>query len=153
MTEVRIEDDIMVSAKPADVWQAIKDPAVHADWHPFVTGIEGEHALGATRACHVLIGKKRGQTRERCVEDVAERRIAWAIEEDSSGFLRLVSDWKAGFRVEPMDGAGSRVTAESVFRPKNVVARVMTPLIRRKFHGAQRAILMGLKGSAERRAG
>jgi uncharacterized protein YndB with AHSA1/START domain len=149
VAEVQIEDEISVNASAVEVWQAIKDPAAHAQWHPFVTRISGEHALGAFRTCTVSVGKKSGQTKERCIADDEGRRIAWAIEEDSTGFLRLVSDWTAGFRVEPTDGA-ARVTAESVFAPRNVLVGLVMPLVRRKFHQTQRAILAGLKDAVER---
>jgi hypothetical protein len=148
MTEVHIEDDVVVNASTGEVWKAIKDPAAHADWHPFVTQIEGEHRLGAVRSCSVMAGKKAGRTSERCVEEEDERRMVWSIEEDSTGFLRMVSDWRAGFELEARDGS-TLVRAQSRFQPKNLVARLAMPVVRRKFHGAQRAILSGLKRSVE----
>jgi uncharacterized protein YndB with AHSA1/START domain len=149
MAKVRIEDEVVVDALAEDVWAAIEDPAAHASWHPFVTGITGKHSLGAIRRCAVAIGKKTGETSERCIEHEPERRIVWRIEEDSSGFLRMVSDWTAGFELEARDGR-TVVRAESVFQPRNVLVRLMQPMVRRKFHGAQRAILAGLKASVER---
>jgi uncharacterized protein YndB with AHSA1/START domain len=149
MGEVRIVDEIAVGAPPDAVWAAIEDPAAHAGWHPFVTRISGEHRFGAHRACHVDLGKRTGQTRERCIAHEAERRIAWRIEEDSTGFLRLVSDWSAGFELRPDGSATTLVTAESTFRPKTLLLRPMIPLVRHKFHGTQRAILGALKDAVE----
>lgn len=149
MSTIRIEDEVVVDAPTEEVWAAIEDPDAHAGWHPFVTGITGEHRLGATRRCAVAIGKKTGVTGERCIEHEPERRIAWRIEEDSSGFLRMVTDWTAGFGLESRNGR-TVVRAESVFRPRNVLVRLMLPVVRRKFHGAQQAILAGLKTSVER---
>jgi uncharacterized protein YndB with AHSA1/START domain len=148
MTEVVLEDVIAIAAPAGEVWEAIKDPAKHARWHPFVVEITGEHELGRVRNCSVLVGKKRGQSKERCVADDDASRITWVIEEDSTGFGRMVSDWRAGFRLAQRDGA-TIVTAESRFRPGNVLVRAMLPLIRRKFHQTQQAILSGLKGSLE----
>ena len=148
MTEVRIEDEIRVDASPLEVWEAIKDPATHARWHPFVTEITGEHALGHVRRCSVVVGKKTGETKERCVEEDEASRISWAIEEDSSGFGRMVSGWRAGFALRQGEGA-TVVRAESTFQPNNLLVRAMMPIVRRKFHQAQRAILAGLKESLE----
>jgi uncharacterized protein YndB with AHSA1/START domain len=150
MAEIRIEDQIVVDASPSTVWNAIKDPAAHAEWHPFVTRIDGEHRLGAIRACHVKVGKTSGRTRERCITDDEGRTIVWSIEEDSTGFLRLVSDWTAGFLVVPRDARVTDVTAHSAFRPKNLLARLILPVVRRKFHKTQQAILGALKLAAER---
>jgi hypothetical protein len=148
MSEVRIADHTWVSAPTDAVWMAIVDPATHARWHPFVTEITGEHGLDQIRTCAVLVGGKPGRTRERCVERADHRRIVWAIEEESSGFSRMVSGWRAGFMLAP-DGETTLVTAASVFRPKNPIVRAMVPMIRRKFHRAQRAILAGLKDALD----
>jgi hypothetical protein len=80
-----------------------------------------------------------------------KRTISWAIVEDSTGFSRMVSDWRAGFSLEPA-GTGTLVVAESVFRPRGVLIRIMRPIVERKFHLAQRAILAGLKSACEQPA-
>jgi uncharacterized protein YndB with AHSA1/START domain len=148
MSEVKIADEVRVGAPMAAVWLAIEDPAAHARWHPFVTEIAGRHELDEVRTCSVLVGKRQAQTTERCVEHDHGRRIAWAIEEDSSGFGRMVTGWHAGFALASSDG-GTAVTAESTFRPRNLLVRAMLPMIRHKFHQTQQAILHGLKDSLE----
>jgi uncharacterized protein YndB with AHSA1/START domain len=148
MSEVKIEDEIRVNAATFEVWEAIKDPTTHARWHPFVTEISGEHSLGRVRTCSVIVGRKSGQTKERCVEEEQNSRIIWAIDEDSTGFGRMVSGWSAGFALQERDGA-TLVTAYSTFQPNNMLVRAMIPVIRRKFHHTQRAILSGLKDSLE----
>jgi uncharacterized protein YndB with AHSA1/START domain len=152
MAQVQIEDEAVVQAPAETVWQEIVDPERHAAWHPFVTTIRGDHGLGATRSCEVALGKRRAQTTELCVVREEGDRITWRIDEDSSGFLRLVSDWTAGFRLEPVGASATRVTAESVFRPRNPLVRLMLPMVRRKFHQTQRAILHGLEKAVERSA-
>jgi hypothetical protein len=148
MSEVTITDRIRVEASARRVWDAIKDPREHAGWHPFVTQINGEHDIDELRTCSVIVGRKSGTTKERCTEYREQRAIRWAIQEDTTGFSKIVSDWRAGFELEPVDGA-TGITAESTFKPNNVLVRLMTPLLRRKFHQAQRAILEGLRASLE----
>jgi uncharacterized protein YndB with AHSA1/START domain len=144
MSAVRIADELQVNAPIDVVWHAIENPESHARWHPFVTAIAGGHELNEIRSCSVKVGKKDGSTKERCVEREERARIAWAIEEDSTGFGKMVSEWRAGFRLAERDAA-TIVTAESTFRPNNVLVRTMLPLIRRKFHQTQQAILRGLQ--------
>ena len=148
MAEIHIEDQTVVNAPSSEVWRVIKDPVAHRSWHPFVTQIEGEHRLGAVRTCSVLAGRKAGTTKERCVEEDEGRRIVWSIEEDSTGFLRMVSGWRAGFELEARNGS-TLVSARSDFRPKNLLIRIASPVVKRKFHEAQRAILGGLKRAVE----
>jgi uncharacterized protein YndB with AHSA1/START domain len=145
-----ITDEVIVNAPVERVWEAIQDPGEHAGWHPFVVAIEGEHALGATRKCSVLVGKKPGTTEERCSTLDESRKIMWTVERDSTGFSRIASDWSAGFSLEPQGPDATRVTAQSRFSPKKFFVRLPLPGIRRKFHQTQRAILDGLKQYVER---
>ncbi|HEY8631453.1 MAG TPA: hypothetical protein VIL73_13065, partial [Gaiellaceae bacterium] len=85
---------------------------------------------------------------ETCVADEALKQILWRIDEDSSGFMRMASDWTAGFTLRETNG-DTIVIAQSIFRPRNALVRLMMPLVRRKFHSAQRTILDGLKQYAE----
>lgn len=151
MNHIKIQDDIAINASAAEVWTAIKDPAIHAEWHPFVTHISGAHELGAARKCEVTIGGTRGQTEERCAMYQEGREIAWRIEKDSTGFSRMVSEWTGGFRLEQVDSHTTRVTAVSAFRPRNILVRLMMPFVKRKFHQTQQAILQGLKQFVEKR--
>ena len=148
MSDVRIADELRLDAPIDVVWRAIEDPVAHANWHPFVTAIAGGHELHEIRSCSVRVGKKEGSTKERCVEREDGARIAWAIEEDSTGFGRMVSGWRSGFSLAERDGA-TIVTAHSTFRPNNALVRAMLPVIRRKFHHTQRAILRGLRAAVE----
>jgi uncharacterized protein YndB with AHSA1/START domain len=153
MRRVEIQDEIVADASPEEVWRAIDDPVRHARWHPFVTSIDGAHALGSTRRCQVLLGKKAAETEELCTTYEQGKTILWRIDKDSSGFLRMVSDWTAGFVLEP-DGPGrTRVTAQSIFKPRNPLIGLMMPMVRRKFHQVQQAVLDGLKQFVERERG
>jgi uncharacterized protein YndB with AHSA1/START domain len=151
MSAVHIADELRLEAPIDRVWQAIEDPAAHARWHPFVSAIDGGHQLNEIRSCSVAVGRQEGSTTERCVEREEGTRIAWAIEDDSTGFGRMVSGWRSGFRLAEDDGA-TIATAESEFRPRNLLVRTMLPLIRRKFHQTQRAILRGLEEAVADRA-
>jgi uncharacterized protein YndB with AHSA1/START domain len=148
MSEVRIADELRLDAPVDVVWRAIEDPAAHARWHPFVSAIAGGHELHEVRSCSVQVGKKEGTTKERCVEREEGTRIVWAIEEDSTGFARMVSGWRSGFSLAERGGA-TMVTAESTFRPNSVLVRAMLPVIRRKFHRTQQGILRGLREAVE----
>jgi hypothetical protein len=143
-----ITDEVIVKAPAGRVWKAIRDPGEHVAWHPFATRIDGEHTLGGVRECSVLVGKKPGTTRERCSAYDEESQIMWAVEQDSSGFSRMVADWRTGFSLEPRGLEETRVRAHSLFRPRPFTW-VMMPVIRRKFHQTQRAILDGLRQHVE----
>jgi len=144
-----IRDEVIVAAPTSEVWDAIQDPTRHAQWHPALRRIDGEHTLGTVRKCDVMAGKKPGSTEERCTTYDEGRKIMWTIEKDSTGFSRMASDWSSGFTLEPRGPDTTRVVARSVFNPSGLPARLMLPLIRRKFHQTQLSILTGLKHHVE----
>lgn len=150
MSQVNLRDEMAVNAPLAKVWQAIREPATHAEWHPFLTRIVGEHKLGAIRKCDVMMGNKSGHTEERCSVYDEKRAILWSIEKDSTGFSRMVSDWTAGFSLDSKDSNTTIVTAQSSFNPKGLLTRLMMPIIKRKFHQTQQTILSGLKQFVEK---
>jgi hypothetical protein len=45
----------------------------------------------------VLVGRRHGETKERCVVEEPGSRIVWLVEEDPTGFGRMVSNSRAGF--------------------------------------------------------
>jgi hypothetical protein len=96
----------------------------------------------------VAIGRRHGQTKERCVLDDEPTAIAWVVETDATGFGRMVSGWRAGFSLAD-HGASTAVTAHSSFTPNSPLIRVLLPVVRRRFHHAQRTILHELKRSLE----
>jgi uncharacterized protein YndB with AHSA1/START domain len=139
-----ITDEVVLGAPADRVWKAIADPGEHVAWHPLATRIDGQHALGETRTCSVVVGGKRGASQERCSAYEEGSAIMWSVERDSTGFSRMVTDWRTGFSLQPQGPEATLVRAQSQFRP-----RLMAPVIRRKFHQTQRAILDGLKQHVE----
>lgn len=149
MRQITIQDTVTVNASVNKVWEAIKNPVSHAEWHPMVTRISGEHKLGAVRKCDVNVGNKPGYTEERCSVYDEGRKIIWSIEKDSTGFSRMVSNWTAGFSLK-QSGSAILVTAESNFQPRNFFVRLMMPMIKSKFHKTQQTILNSLKQFVEK---
>ena len=66
---------------------------------------------------------KTHEIKDRCVEDGESQPISWAIKQGSTGFSRMVPDWRTGFALEPREGS-TVVRADSAFRPKNAVIRL-----------------------------
>jgi Polyketide cyclase / dehydrase and lipid transport len=94
MRQVEIRDQLALSAEPATVWAAIKDPSAHAAWHPFLTEIKGVHEAGAERVCSVKLGGKASHTRERCVVE----RLPWRSRGNRSQPTATVSACFCRFR-------------------------------------------------------
>jgi hypothetical protein len=107
-----------------------------------VTDIAGEHELDHVRTCSVLVGNKHGQTTERCIEHDDGNRIAWKIEQDSTGFGRMVSDWQAG-------SPWRRATAQRLSRPRALSGRTIGSSARCSRSSAASSIKLSARSSQD----
>ena len=145
--------DIVIAAPPEAVWEILEDSRANLPrlW-PMVKSceIEGKERVGAVRTCSVEFMGKSGHTVERCIESVANRKLAHSIEEDSFGFSRVLSDFWFAFVLEPTKTGGTHVRVESHFEPKGLKGRIMSALmIKRKFREVRETALANLKRLAE----
>jgi hypothetical protein len=85
------QNEIVVQAPPGRIWEILEDsenylPSVL----PMVKTCEiesgGRERIGAVRTCDVDFGGRSGRTVERCIESVAQQKLAHRIEDDSFGF-------------------------------------------------------------------
>ena len=144
-----VTDEVLVLAPAEQIWQAILDPVTQAAWHPFITSIDGVHRLGAARTCTVVLDDRPSISEERCTAFEDGRSITWSVEKDTSGFSRATNAWQHGFTLTADGTERTRVSAQSSFRPSRPLIRVMNPIIRRRFHQTQRAVLAALKQYVE----
>ncbi len=144
--------EIMIDAPPERVWAILEDSAANLPrlW-PMVKScaIDGKERVGVVRTCDVEFAGRNGQTIERCIESVPNRKLSHAIEDDSFGFSRMLSDFWFSFVLEPHSDA-TRVRVETHFEPKGFRGRLMSALmIKRKFREVRETALRNLKRLAE----
>lgn len=149
--------EIVIDASPAAIWGILEDSEANLPrlW-PMVKActIEsgGLERVDAVRTCEVRFGGKPGQTVERCIESVPNRRLAHSIEDDSFGFSRRLSDFWFAFALEPQSPRTTRVRVETHYDPRGLAGRLMSALmIKRKFRGIRETALANLKRLAEAR--
>lgn len=143
-------DEILIDASPDRIFAILEDGQRLPDWTSVISTTGTRETVGAVRECDVDLDGKRGSVVERCVESLPPQRIAWAMERDTFGFSRLVSDFGFSFTLEPAGDGWTRVRNETYYRSKGPFAAAMNALImRRKFRGVRRRWLGNLKGVSE----
>ena len=98
-----------------------------------VTLLEGQttEGLGSIRKVHAMFNeKRRGWYREVRTEHVDGRSIAFLIYDDSFGMDRMLSDVGGRMELEPVEDGRTQFTFTFYHRPKNLLGRVMNPIIR-----------------------
>ena len=116
----------------------------HARWHPFATRITGEHGLGATRACAVVVGKDpRDQGPLRRGRRIPTDQLGHQARLDrlQSHGPRLAHRLRARAARRQHGGQGrQRLPAEECSHSADA------PIVRRKLHQTQQPIVVGLRG-------
>ena len=96
------------------------------------------------------MGARRGYMVERCLESVPDRRLRHAVEDDSLGFTKMFRDYSFTLELEPRGDDATRVTCETFYEPRGMLARAMNAmLMRRRFGSVRTDILRGLKELVE----
>jgi uncharacterized protein YndB with AHSA1/START domain len=144
-------DEVVVHAPPERIWALLEDGPRLTEWMPIVKTTTGHvEVLGAERTCAVEFEGKHGQVIERCVEHEPLRRIAWQLVDDSLGFGRLLAEFGFSFTLEPRDDGSTLIRNETYYRPRSMLARLVSLLVlRRKFRGIRLIALGNLRRLSE----
>lgn len=143
-------DEILIGASPQRIFAILEDARRLPDWTSVISTSGNHETVGVVRECEVDLDGRRGRVVERCIESVPPSRIAWAMERDTFGFSRLVSDFGFSFTLYPEGDDKTRVRNEAYYRSKGPIAAAMNTLVmRRKFRGVRRKWLANLKGLCE----
>lgn len=146
-------DQLLVEAPPERLWDIVEDRSQLPRWVPMVqtvTPADDREEAGAVRRCEVSVGRRDGYVVERCIEAIPNRKLVHAIEDDSLGFTKMFADYAFALQLEPWPSGGTLVTCEAFYEPRAPLTRVLNALVmRRRFRGMRRRILLGLKQLAE----
>lgn len=143
-------DEILIETPPHRVFAILDDARRLPEWTSVISTSGNRETVGAVRECEVDLDGKRGSVVERCIEANPPRRIAWAMEQDTFGFSRLVSDFGFSFTLERAGDGATRVRNETYYRPRGIFSAAMNTLVmRRKFRGVRRRWLANLKRLSE----
>lgn len=151
----QLSRSVTTTASPGALWGILADSRWLPHWAPAVHDVElcdptGE-SVGSVRHCNVELGGRGGKMVERCVDILAERSIAYVVEDDSFGMNRMFADY--GFRIslDPLDKHHTRVTIETYYTPRSVPYAWLNAIVmRRQFRRVVDQLLGGLVGLAER---
>lgn len=102
-------DEILIETPPHRVFAILDDARRLPEWTSVISTSGNRETVGAVRECEVDLDGKRGNVVERCIEANPPRRIAWAMEQDTFGFSRLVSDFGFSFTLERAGDGATRV--------------------------------------------
>src|SRR4051812_5642041 len=143
--------EIVIHASPEKIWALLEDSARLAEWAPMVKRTTGRReTLGAIRECEVEFDGRPGRIVEKCVEYRPFSRIGWLMVEDSFGFSKMLDDLGFDFVLEPASAKSTRVVNTSYYRPRGLLAKLMSALLMRpKFRKMRARVLANLKRLAE----
>lgn len=151
-TDSRLQgrDDIVVHAPAGILWRLISDSHELPSWGPPVKSVEvmtnagDPEKLGTARRVQAEFGGSPGTSSSTAWSTSRVARIAYLIDEDSFGILRLLSRPGFSLELEPNGDEATRVIFSFFHDLRGFEGRIMNPLIRRQQRGNRLAALYSL---------
>ncbi len=144
--------EILVKAKPERIWAVPEDSTLLPQWAPMVKSTTGKtERVGSVRTCQVEWEGRQDQVKERCIEAIPNKKIAWVMEQGM--MTRMFSTIRFWFVLEPRDGNATSLQLGFLYEPRNLVARLMYFLMmKRKLELLRRTLLQNIKNLVEQRS-
>ena len=137
-----------VEADLRDVWEVVADPHHLPRWWPKVRRVEGVNPDGWTKVFMTQKGKP-VRADYRLLASEPPRRRSWAQDLEDSPFERVLDEAVTEVRLEPGDGASTRVTIE-LRQSLRGFARLGGFMVRRASRRLLDEALEGLVAACER---
>lgn len=133
---------------PDRVWGLVADPHNLPRWWPDtvrVESVDGKPGTARSRFTQVLETKDRKPVRAdyRCVQASHGERLVWEQQLDGTPFAKFLRSAALEIRIEPAEGAGTRVAIEG-HRGLRGLSRLGAPMMRRATRRSLDAALDGI---------
>lgn len=144
--------EILVKAKPEQIWAVLEDSTLLPQWAPMVKSTTGKtERVGSVRTCQVEWEGRHDQVVERCVEAIPNKKIAWIMEQGM--MTRMFSHISFWFVLEPRDSNATSLQSGFLYQPRTLLAHLMYFLMMRpKLERLRRSLLENIKDLAEQRS-
>ena len=144
--------EIVIHAKPEQVYTILEDSTLLSRWAPMVkhtTG--GTERVGTIRTCQVEWEGQIDEVAERCIEAIPNKKIAWIMEKGM--MTRMFSTISFWFVLEYRGENSTLLQLGFLYAPKHIFARLLYLLMmKRKLKLLRQSLLENLKKLAEGQA-
>ncbi|HXD78408.1 MAG TPA: SRPBCC family protein [Puia sp.] len=151
MSTLQARSEALLNASVSRVWAIVTDITLLPRINPGVIKVSGAmNEPNAVRTCEVESKGRKGIITEKLVEFVPEKRMVWKVESDTMGMSKMLLDTRFSLLLETVTDSSTKVTAETHYSPRTILARMMNGLMMKKmFAKAQEKILQNLRALAQ----
>lgn len=144
--------EILVKAKPEQIWAVLEDSTLLPQWAPMVKSTTGKtERVGSVRTCQVEWEGRKDQVVEQCVEAIPNKKITWVMEQGM--MTKMFSKINFWFILEHRDSNTTSLQLGFLYQPRTLLARLMYFLMmRRKFGQLRQSLLKNIKDFVEQRS-
>ena len=155
--KVQGHDSIEINAPAAIVWPLIVDSKQMENWGPPVQKVDvrlldGQNveSVGSYRKVYAKFSEKRtGWYEEVRTDQQNGKSVTFLIINDSFGMAKLLEDVGARMAVEPINATTCRFDFTFYHRPKNLMGRIMNPLVKADQKKNRKKALLSIKSFVE----
>mgnify|MGYP002147216746 CR=1 FL=1 len=153
MSKLQVRNEAIINAPVGSIWTIITDINVLHKVNPGVVKASGNmDRPGAVRVCQIDNKGRKGTVKEKMIEFVPEEKTVWAMESDTMGMTKMLSNARFVFKLEKLGESTTRVINETYYQPGNLIAKIMNGIMIKKTIGkAQAEILENIKLLTEKK--
>ena len=147
MSTLQAKSEAVLNASVSRIWAIVTDITLLPRINPGVIKASGTmNEQNASRTCEVENKGRKGIITEKLVEFVPGKKMVWKVESDTMGMSKMLLDTRFSLVLEMVTDSSTKVTAETHYSPRTILARVMNGLMMKKmFAKAQEKILQNLQ--------
>jgi uncharacterized protein YndB with AHSA1/START domain len=126
---------VVIKAPKEKVWEIFNDQSLLPKWTQDVQVSHFDEKMaspGQLRRNECIVNGKKGTIETRCVAMFETDRAEFCVEKDSFGMTRMLVNMSFAAEFKKISDTETEFAMRSHFTPKNLLLKLMTPIIKKK---------------------
>lgn len=148
----QLDQKIQVKVSVSKAWGIFNDLSLRPKWTCDVQKIDYTNQMtkeGEVAITYCLVNGKEGTLMTRCLALESQKRGEFLVEKDSFGFNNMLLDIGFATTFKVIGSNLTEISMQSHYQPKNVLLKLMNPLIKKKMRKEVDLMMQGLKDYME----
>ncbi|WP_111307222.1 SRPBCC family protein [Confluentibacter sediminis] len=149
---LQLNQKITVKASKDKVWRIFNDQSLLPKWTQDVQISHYDEVMaspGQLRKNECIVNGKKGTIETRCVAMYGKDRAEFFVEKDTFGMTKMLLNMSFAAEFREISENETEFVMQSHFTPKNVLLKLMNPIIKKKMRKEVDIMIKGLKSFIE----
>lgn len=149
---LQLDQKIIIDAPVNRVWDVFNDQSLLTKWTQDVQNSQYDERMaspGQLRKNECIVNGKKGTIETRCIAMYGKERAEFVVEKDSFGMTKMLSGMSFACEFYKINDNKTEFVMQSHYKPKNLLLKLMNPIIKKKMSKEVEIMINGLKDYIE----